>query len=302
MTAAFGAPAPLAAHSASGGRRRRGARVRVARILLHVVILTITVTWFTPVLQMIAMSLRTTPDSASSGWWTIFAQPLITLDNFAVAAKALRLDTTLLATLTFALPAAVITLLLSAYGGYALSRWRFRGNLFVYGTLVALLAIPPQLAFSPLIQLFSAVGLNGTPAAVWIFQVAYTLPFGVFLVRGYMYTIPIELFEAAAVDGASELRIFLRIVLPLSAPILVSLAILQFMWSWNDLLTPLIFVGVSSDSTPITVQLSGLAAQISSNGTNTTAAGALISVLPPLVILLALQRYFVAGITGGAIK
>jgi alpha-glucoside transport system permease protein len=302
MTAAFGAPAVLSTHTTTAGRRRRGARVRLTRILLHAVILAITLVWFTPVLQMIAMSLRTTPDSASSGWWTIFAQPLITLDNFVVAADALRLDTTLLATLTFALPAAVLTVLLSAYGGYALSRWRFRGNLLIYGILVGLLAIPPQLSFSPLIQLFSAVGLSGTPAAVWIFQVAYTLPFGVFLVRGYMYTIPIELFEAAAVDGASELRIFLRIVLPLSAPILVSLAILQFMWAWNDLLTPLIFVGVSSDSTPITVQLSGLAAQIASNGTNTTAAGALISVLPPLVILLALQRYFVAGITGGALK
>jgi alpha-glucoside transport system permease protein len=267
-----------------------------------VVVLLVTLFWFTPVLQLVAMSLRTTPDSASSGWWNIFTQPLITLDNFATAAEGLRLENTVLATLALALPAVAMTVLLSAYGGYALSRWKFRGNIVVYGILVAMLAVPPQLSFSPLIQLFSAWGLTGTPVAVWIFQVGYTLPFGVFLVRGYMYTIPTELFEAAAVDGASELRIFLRIVLPLAAPILVSLAILQFMWSWNDLLTPLIFIGVSGTEAPITVQLAGMAQQVMSNGTNQVAAGALISVLPPLLILIVLQRYFVAGITGGAVK
>jgi alpha-glucoside transport system permease protein len=117
-----------------------------------------------------------------------------------------------------------------------------------------------------------------------------------------MYTIPTDLFEAAAVDGASEVRIFLRIVLPLAAPILVSLAILQLLWSWNDLLTPLIFVGVSGDQSPVTVQLAGMAQQVMSNGTNLVSAGALISVLPPLLVLVLLQRHFVAGITGGALK
>jgi alpha-glucoside transport system permease protein len=300
MSAAVGSLPP--ARTSVAGRRRRGLSARTARVLLHVVVLAITAVWFTPVLQLMAMSLRTTPDSASSGWWTIFTQPLITLDNFATAADSLRLESTLWATLAFALPATVVTVLLSAFGGYALSRWHFRGRLWVFGLIVALLAVPPQVSFSPLIQLLSAVGLTGTPIAVWIFQVGYTIPFGVFLVRGYMYTIPTELFEAAAVDGASELRIFLRIVLPLSAPILVSLAILQFLWSWNDLLAPLIFIGVSGAEVPVTVQLAGLAQQIASNGTNLTAAGALISVLPPLVILIVLQRYFVAGITGGAIK
>ncbi|GAA1687677.1 carbohydrate ABC transporter permease [Microbacterium sediminicola] len=299
---AFHGENTLAAHASRAGRRRRGARARLGRILLHIAVLVVTLFWFTPILEMIAMSLRTTPDSAASGWWTIFAQPLITLENYATAADTLRLDTTILATLSFALPATAITVLLSAYGGYVLSRWTFKGSIIVFGILVALLAVPPQVSFSPLIQLFSFLGITGTPAAVWIFQVFYTLPFGIYLMRGYMYTIPGELFEAASVDGASELRIFLRIVLPLSAPILVSLAILQFMWSWNDLLTPLIFVGVSGSTTPITLELAGIAQQITSNGTNVTAAGALISVLPPLVILIALQRYFVAGITGGALK
>jgi alpha-glucoside transport system permease protein len=277
-------------------------RKRLPRILLHTVVFVVCAIWFTPILQILAMSLRTNPDTASSGWWNIFVNPLITLDNFSAAAKTMHLDETVLGTLSVTLPAVALTVLLSAIGGYALARWRFRGNLVVYGLLLGLLAIPPQLSFTPLIQLFSVLGLTGTPAAVWIFQVCYTLPFGIFLVRGYMHLIPTELFEAAEVDGASETRIFLQIVAPLAAPILVSLAILQFMWSWNDLLTPLIFMGVASDTAPITLELSGLAQQMSAGATNVLAAGSLIAILPPLLILIVLQRYFVAGITAGAVK
>jgi alpha-glucoside transport system permease protein len=283
-------------------RRRTSLRGRLTRLVLHVVVLVVAAIWFTPILQVLVMSLRTTPDAASSGWWTVVLHPLLTIDNFAAAAGVMQLDQTVLGTLAMALPATVMTVLLSAYGGYALARWRFRGNIVVYGAILALLAVPPQVSFTPLIDLFSHLGLSGTPFAVWVFQVGYTLPFGVFLVRGYMYTIPEELIEAAMVDGASETRIFLRIVLPLAAPILVSLAILQFTWSWNDLLTPLIFVGVSGQSTPITLELAGLAASTTSNGTNVVAAGALIAVLPPLLLLVLLQRYFVAGITAGAIR
>jgi alpha-glucoside transport system permease protein len=283
-------------------RRRTSLRGRLTRLVLHVVVLVVAAIWFTPILQVLVMSLRTTPDAASSGWWTVVLHPLLTIDNFAAAAGVMQLDETVLGTLAMALPATVMTVLLSAYGGYALARWRFRGNIVVYGAILALLAVPPQVSFTPLIDLFSHLGLSGTPFAVWVFQVGYTLPFGVFLVRGYMYTIPEELIEAAMVDGASETRIFLRIVLPLAAPILVSLAILQFTWSWNDLLTPLIFVGVSGQSTPITLELAGLAASTTSNGTNVVAAGALIAVLPPLLLLVLLQRYFVAGITAGAIR
>jgi alpha-glucoside transport system permease protein len=277
-------------------------RKRLPRILLHVVVFVVCAFWFTPIVQILAMALRTNPDTASSGWWHIFVNPLVTLDNFASAASTMHLETTVLGTLSVTLPAVALTVLLSGIGGYALARWRFRGNLIVYGILLGLLAIPPQLSFTPLIQLFSAVGLAGTPAAVWIFQVCYTLPFGIFLVRGYMHHVPAELFEAAEVDGASEIRIFLQIVAPLAAPILVSLAILQFMWSWNDLLTPLIFIGVASDTAPVTLELSGLAQQMSAGSTNVLAAGSLIAILPPLLLLVLLQRYFVAGITAGAVK
>jgi alpha-glucoside transport system permease protein len=296
-------PAPLAPPARTAVRGAgRTVRQRVMRIVLHVVVLAVCLLWFTPVLQLVAVGLRTTPDTAATGWWHIFLSPLLTMDNFAAAASTLDIGTSLPATLVITLPAVVLTVLLSAYGGYVLAHYRFRGNGAIYAVLVAMMAVPPQLAFTPLITLFSHLGIGGTAVAVWIFQVGYTVPFGVFLVRGFMYTIPGELTEAARVDGASDLRIFLQIVLPLVAPILASLGILQFMWSWNDLLTPLVFMGTTSDAAPITLQLAGLAQSTTSDQTNSLAAGAIITILPPLVILVALQRYFVAGITGGALK
>jgi alpha-glucoside transport system permease protein len=283
-------------------RRRRPKKILIGRIVLHIVVFAFCLAWFTPILQLLAASLRTNPDTASSGWWTIFLRPLITLDNFRSAASAMHLGTTIPATLAMTIPAVILTVLFSAYGGYALSRWKFAGARFFYAVLVALLVVPPQVTLTPLVQLFSAIGLTGNPAAVWIWQVGFTLPFGVFLMRGYMASLPEELLEAAKVDGAGEFRIFVQIVLPLSAPLLASLGILQFLWSWNDLLTPLIFVGPASGNAPITLQLSNMTQSLSGGVTNLLSAGSLVAVLVPLIVIISLQRYFVAGIAGGAVK
>lgn len=281
--------------------RRR--RTRPGRVVLHVVIVLVCIFWFTPVVQLAAVAFRTTPDSADSGWWTIVLHPLLTMDNYASGAQLLNLGTTIPSTLEMTLPAVVLAVLFSAYGGYVLAIYQFRGRTVVYGILVALMAVPPQLTYAPLVSLFSLVHLSGSIAAVWVFQVGYTIPFGVFLVRGFMHHIPTELLEAARVDGASDARIFIQVALPLMAPILASLGILQFMWSWNDLLTPLIFIGATSNAAPITLELAGLVQGVgTANQMNEVAAGAIIAILPPIVILVALQRYFVAGITGGAVK
>ena len=136
---------------------------------------------------------------------------------------------------------------------------------------------------------------------MWIFQIGFTVPFGIFLVRGFIASIPGELFESAAIDGASMLRTFRSIVLPVSVPVLASLAIMQFLWSWNDLLIPLIFLGGSDVSAPITVQVAGLV-QSNGSGESLLTAATFISILLPLVLLVSLQRYFVRGILGGAVK
>lgn len=283
-------------------RLPRPAKHRLGRIALNVVVFLFCAAWFTPIAQLIAAALRTSPDTASSGWWQIFTRPLLTLDNFADAARIMDLGTTIPATLAFTVPAVVLTVLLSAYGGYALARWRFKGSWIIYTLLVALLVVPPQVTLAPLVQLFRDADLIGNPATVWIWETGFTLPFGVFLLRGYMASLPEELFEAARMDGASEFRIFFTIALPLCVPILASLGILQFMWTWNDLLVPLTFIGATSNNAPVTLQLSNLVQAQSGGAINVLSAGSLIAIAIPLLVIISLQRYFVAGITGGAVK
>jgi alpha-glucoside transport system permease protein len=298
--ASLESPASPAAHRRLP--RRRGIRGMIPRVFLHIVIVAVCALWFTPLLSMITTSVRTDPDAATSGWWMIFIKPLITLDNYTRAFDLMHLGSSIPATLAIAVPSTILTVLISAFGAYTLARLDFRGKTAVFILLVALLAIPPQLAITPLLQLFGQIGISGSIATVWIWQVGFTVPFGIFLIRGYLFTLPDELVEAARMDGATEFRIFFQIVLPLIKPILASLAILQFLWSWNDLLTPLVFMGVTSDSAPITLELASLFQSQSGLGRNSVAAGAFVSVIVPLVVLISLQRYFVAGITGGALK
>ena len=208
---------------------------------------------------------------------------------------------TAMTSLAIAIPATVMTTLLSAIGAYALTRMNAWGSRALSLALVALLVVPPQVTIVPLLKLFIVFGLNGTVPAIWLYQVGFTVPFGIFLIRGFIASIPEELFESATLDGATALQTFNMIVLPLCAPILASLAILQFLWSWNDLLIPLIFLGGSSMAPPITVAAAGIA---TTNGQDQTVlmAATFLSVLLPLVVLLSMQKFFVRGILGGAVK
>jgi alpha-glucoside transport system permease protein len=129
---------------------------------------------------------------------------------------------------------------------------------------------------------------------------AYGLPFAIYLLRNFFGSLPRDLFESAYLDGASDLRVFFRIVLPLSMPAISALAIFQFLWVWNDLLVALIFLG-DPDLAPMTLKISNL---VSSFGTNyqVLTSAAFISMALPLVIFFALQRYFVQGLLAGAVK
>jgi len=163
--------------------------------------------------------------------------------------------------------------------------------------VVALLVVPLQMALIPVFQLYRRIGIDGVPAVV-LFHVAFGLPFAIFLLRNFFAGLPRDLFEAARLDGASEWRIFVRIVLPLGAPAIAALAIFQFLWVWNDLLVALIFAG---DSAPITVAIARRLGQFGSN-IGVIAPGAFISMAVPLAVFFAFQRYFEEGLLGGSVK
>lgn len=272
-----------------------------ARLVLHVVIGLLMVIWFTPILGMFISSFRTQANSAESGWWTVILQPLFTGYNYQQALSTVGIFDSTLTSLAIAIPVTVLTTLISAIGAFAMTRMRFAGRTVLSIILVALLVVPPQVTFVPLLQLFGSLGLAGTVPAVWIYQVGFTIPFGIFLIRGFVAAIPDELFEAASLDGAGPLRVFRSIVLPVSVPVLASMAILQFMWSWNDLLIPLLFLGGSGLEAPLTVQIAGLS-QSYNQGQALQMASAFPSVVLPLVILVSLQKYFVRGVLAGAVK
>ncbi len=284
---------------ARGGRSAR--RGFSWRWLVHGIVLVLMISWFVPILALLVSSIRTQGDAASSGWWTAFVRPLFTAYNYQLALEEVGVAGSLGTSLAIAVPVTVLTTVLSLIGAFALTRMRFPGRTALSLILVALLVTPPQITLVPLLRVYHAVGLSGTIPAIWIYQVGFTIPFGIFLVRGFISGIPAELFESASVDGATVLRTFRSIVLPLSIPVMASLAIMQFLWSWNDLLTPLIFLGGSSVPAPITVEVAGLAQQ-TSQGQGALMAATFLSIVIPLVLVIALQRYFVRGVLGGAVK
>lgn len=276
-------------------------KIKPLRVLVHVVVIGFIVSWFMPVLALLVSSFRPQADTAASGWWTAFVRPLLTFDNYALAVQQIRISDSLLTSLAISIPTTAITVILSMIGAYALVRMKFPGKMALSLLLVALLITPPQITLVPLLRLYNMVGLSGTVPGIWLYQVGFTLPFGIFLLRGFLASIPEELYESANLDGASELRTFISIVLPLARPIMASLGIMAFLWSWNDLLIPLLFLGGSGMQAPVTVNLAGLVAQ-TTQGQGPLMAATFMAIIVPIIIIISLQRYFVRGILGGAVK
>ena len=281
--------------------RKRRARLSPGRLVLHILLVAFCAAWVVPLVGLVVYAFRTSRDSATSGWWTAFTDPLFTVMNFRDALVSGGLGQSLVNSILITLPTTLITVIVSSIGAYALARMNFRGRIPLLLIAVALLVVPPQLTLVPLLRVFNQIGLTGEIPGIWIYQVGFVVPFGIYLLYGFFRAFPTELLEAASLDGASVTRTFLQVVLPTSVPILVSLAIMQFMWSWNDLLIPLLFLGGSPSTAPSTVQVASLV-QATGGGLNIVSAGALLSMLVPVIVVLVLQRYFIRGILGGAVK
>ncbi len=271
------------------------------QVALHGIVLALCVIWFTPTLALLVTSFRPEGGSVTSGWWHILVDRQVVLDNYRAAFASSGFASSIVNSLTIALPTVAGTILFSAAGAFALAQMRFRGRMAVFLSMVALQVLPPQLTLVPMLKVFLALGLTGTFVPVWLIEMGLTVPFGVFLLYGFFSSIPSDLLEAARIDGASEPTIFVKIILPLSGSILASLAILQFMIAWNHLLVPMIFLGGSESLAPLTVRVATMA-QTESGGQSVLTAATFISVVVPLLILISMQKYFVRGVLGGSVK
>ncbi len=269
---------------------------------LHIVVIGICLLWTVPTFGLIVSSFRPARLINTTGWWTAFETPLnFTLANYQSVLSQQGMARSFINSLIITFPAVALTILVAGLAAYAFAWMEFPGRDWLFLLVIGLLVVPLQMTFIPILRLFTALHLTGNFIGIWLAHTAYGLPFAIFLLRNFFAALPKELFEAAFLEGASHLKVFFRIVLPLSVPSIAALGIFQFLWVWNDLLVALIYLGGAANVAPMTLTISNL---VSSYGTEwqVLTSAAVISMLLPLVVFFALQRYFVQGILAGAVK
>ena len=239
-------------------------------------------------------------------FYTATVPPRFTLDNYREVLSAEGIGASFINSLTVAVPATIIPILVAAFCAYALAWMPFPGRAILIAVIVGLLVAPLQMSLIPLLKLYNGVGaFFGVPAktyvGIWLAHMGFGLPLAVYLLRNYMAGLPREIMESARVDGASDFDIFVKIILPLSFPALASFAIFQFLWTWNDLLVAMVFLGTGNNELVLTGRLVNLLGSRGGNWEILTAS-AFITIIVPLIVFFCLQRYLVRGLLSGSVK
>ncbi|HXV33016.1 MAG TPA: carbohydrate ABC transporter permease [Gaiellaceae bacterium] len=276
---------------------------RILRVLgkapIHVILVFVGLFWLVPTIGLFIISLMDPADLASNGWWTFLTKPSeLTLDNYRAIFENEAITSSLWTTVWIAIGGTILPIFIAALAGYAFAWLDFPGRDWLFIVVIAMLVVPLQMALIPMFSLYNDLGIFDTVLSIVLFHTAFGLPFAIFLLRNFFIGIPKELLEAARIDGASELRIFFRLILPLGLPAIASLAIFQFLWAWNDLLVALTF---GRETQPITVAIFSQLRQFGAN-IELIAPASFVSLAIPLVVFFAFQRYFVQGLLAGSVK
>jgi len=276
---------------------------RIVRILgktpVYLFLVFIGLLWLVPTLGLLFTSLLQPADIGRTGWWHVITQPsLATLDNYREIFENEDITSAIWTTVWISVGATILPIIVAALAAYAFAWLEFPGRDWLFLIVVALLVVPIQMALIPIFSLYNDLGLFDSILGLVLFHTAFGLPLAVFLLRNFFIGIPRDLLEAARIDGASELRIFARVILPLGIPAIASLAIFQFLWVWNDLLVAL---SLGRETQPITVAIFSQMRQFSAN-IELIAPAAFVSLAIPLAVFFAFQRYFVEGLLAGSVK
>ena len=275
-----------------------------------VVLVILAAFWLIPTVGLFITSLRAKGEAQTSGWWDVFLNPFSQdwdLSSYTTVLTENKLGTSFISSLAVTIPATVLPLLFAAYAAFGFTFLKFRGREFFFSVIIGLLVVPIQGALVPVLKMFisftdkTGIEMSGQYAAAWFVHSAFAMPLAIYILRNYMMTIPNALIEAARVDGASNFTIFWRLVLPISVPALASFAIFQFLWVWNDLLVALTFGGGKREIAPLMVRLAEMTGTRGGDWELLT-AGAFVSILVPVAVFFALQRYFVRGLLAGSVK
>jgi alpha-glucoside transport system permease protein len=253
-----------------------------------------------PALGLLFASLRTAADNNQTGWWKALTDPAqLTFDNYRNLLDNPDMVDAFWNTVFITVPTVVILTVIAALAAYAFAWIEFPGRDALFLVVVGLLVVPIQVGLIPVARLFGDIGIYGDLLGIILFHVAFGLPFAVFLLRNFFAGIPRDLLEAARMDGAGELTVFARVVLPLGMPAIASLAIFQFLWVWNDLLVALVFS--SPENRPLTLAIQNQTRQFGAS-IDIISSGAFLSMVVPLIVFFAFQRYFVRGVLAGSVK
>ena len=269
------------------------------RAPVNLVLILLGVLWLIPTLGLFLTSILPAQAFTVKGWWQVFTKPsLATWNNYSQVLHNHSITHSLVITAEIAVANTLIVIVVGALAGYAFAWLEFPGRDWIFIGVIALLVVPLQMALIPMFSFYDKVGIYDTVLSIVLFHAAFGLPFAIFLLRNFFVGIPKDIMESARIDGASELTIFVRLILPLGLPAIASLAIFQFLWTWNDLIVALTF---GQNVQPITVAIFSNLRQFGAN-IDLIAPASFISLLVPLAVFFAFQRYFVQGLLAGSVK
>ncbi|MCW2765904.1 MAG: sugar transporter permease [Nocardioides sp.] len=275
------------------GRQRSPVSIIVMALLV--------VIWTLPTVGLLVTSLRSRDAQAQTGWWTALWNGGWTTENYRGVFDKTSIGDSLLNSVLVAIPATIIPIMFAAFAAYAFSFMDFKGKDILFILIVMVMVVPIQVAFQPMLNLLgpNGLGISGQYIGVWLLHTGFGMPLAIYTLRNYMSTLPRTVIESAKIDGATHFQTFWRLIVPMSVPALAAFAILQFLWVWNDLLIAKLFL--TTDNSTVIVSLQGLLGA-QGQGSEFLPAGAFISMLIPLIVFFTLQRYFVRGLTAGAVK
>ena len=278
---------------------------KTPQIVVNLIVLGAMLLWIVPTVGLLVTSFRPASDVAYSGWWTVLSSPLkftqYTAKNYQAVLSTGGMLTAFRNSFVITFGGTLIPIFLASLAAFGLSKLHFGGRGFFYALIVLMLVVPSQMTFVPVLRLYNKLSLSGTFVGLWLVHTGYGLPFAIFMLHSFFQSLPDDLFQAAHIDGASIWTTFVRLALPLSIPALASLVIFQFLFVWNDLLVALIYLGGHESVAPLTMRLSSLVGSFGQDWHLLTAA-AFVAMIVPLIVFFSLQKYFVRGLLGGAVK
>ena len=272
-------------------------RIRPRTIVIHLFAWGLAIGWLFPFVGLGMAAFRPLPEIIG-GWWN-FDRFTPSFTKFGAAFNAIELG--LRNSFLIAVPGTLIPMFVATLAGYGFARFSFPIRDYLFLTIVVLMTIPQQMVAIPIFRIMFGLGLANTVLSLVILHSAWGLPWIVLFMRNFFSALPKDVEEAARVDGASDLKVFFKIVLPMALPALAAVAVLQFMWVWNDFFFSILLCPSNPNCMPATVALIRTIGQFQFDP-GLLAAGSIIVMLVPVLLYVLLQRFYIRGMIGWTVK